>query len=107
MSKPRVWWINVGKIFASNIDSVASGFSSEAMARSHRLEGYETIKVVEFSSRDLITRAVIEVVVQNMKADAERWKTVHAQCDNDEGIAIENGVIAVCNDLLRLLDAKD
>lgn len=43
----REWWINRKNIFASDIDSVSSGFSSEEMARKHRLEGQETVHVRE------------------------------------------------------------
>ena len=49
-AKPREWWINRKKVFACNIDSVSSGFSSEVMANNYRHEGEETVHVREVAS---------------------------------------------------------
>jgi hypothetical protein len=46
-SKPAIrLWVNVAKIFASEVCSVRSGFSDKQMAEKHRTEGEITIEVV-------------------------------------------------------------
>lgn len=44
---PMRLWVNVQKIFASQVYSVASGFSDKSMAESHRMEGQVTVEVRE------------------------------------------------------------
>ena len=47
-SKPVLrLWVNVAKIFASEVYSVRSGFSDKTMAEKHCAEGEVTIEVVE------------------------------------------------------------
>lgn len=43
----REWWINRENIFSSKTDTVLSGFSSEDMARKHRIGKQETVHVRE------------------------------------------------------------
>lgn len=46
-SSARVWWINRHQIPLTKTDSVATGFDNENMARNHRMDGQETVCVVE------------------------------------------------------------
>lgn len=77
-AKPREWWINRKKVFACNIDSVSSGFSSEVMTNNYRHEGEETVHVREVI--DNSDNVVIERWLSLLDDRVEGYRAMAGQC---------------------------